>query len=119
MVLPIGWLLVAAIAGFGVGLFCKEIKAWVIPVIGSLIDKMNKLVEYLVGGAVFLIKEGRKFYKTAYLFTQEGQKSYRRESDRVEIKETDIPSDLRAIVPEKTNNKEVGVQVLTLAPGAN
>ncbi|MBR8841086.1 MAG: hypothetical protein DSM106950_45850 [Stigonema ocellatum SAG 48.90 = DSM 106950] len=50
----------------------------------------------LLGGAVFLIKEGRKFYKTAYLFTQEGQKSYRRESDRVEIKETDIPSDLPA-----------------------
>ncbi|NMG22698.1 hypothetical protein [Brasilonema bromeliae] len=113
---PISWLIIGAIIGAGTVVFWDRIKDWATRVMGFLLDQMNKLVEFLVGGVVFLIKEGKKYYKKLYLYTRdkESQKPYRRESDKVEIKEADIPSDLRDIVPEKTNNEETGLQVATL-----
>lgn len=119
MAFPLGWFLVGLLIGVATTIYWERLKEWAIPVISYLADKMNKLVEVLLGGAVFFIREGRKFFKTAYLYTLENQKPYRRQSDRVEIKESDIPSDLRNMIPQKTSIEDQGLQTLTLTQGTN
>jgi hypothetical protein len=83
-------------AGFAVGYFWDDIKAWVIRAIKYIIDQINRAINAIADAIVSLVKVGQRVYRRVEVFTMNiFSKAIKRFSEQEEVLLDDIPEDLR------------------------
>lgn len=103
---PFTWIILAAFVGCAVGYFWDEIKVWATRVIGYILDAIIFAIEVTSDAIVYLVKEGRRFYKRVEVFVRNTVSgSYRKEYRQQEVPEYDIPDELKEQLEVKSRVK--------------
>ena len=92
----IAGILAVAAAGTLAYVFREELKEWAQKVIRQILDGINKSIYIATQSIVYLIKEGRKYYKQVRTYLKDRRTGeYELESKRQKIDPEDIPKDLK------------------------
>ena len=100
---PITWIVVIGgtfLLGAAVGYFWDNIKTWLTRVTKNLLDAIDKAIDVLSDAMVFLVREGKRFYKRVEIYVRNKiNKSTGKNRgilyEQEEIAEFDIPEDLK------------------------
>lgn len=92
----IAGILAVAAAGTLAYVFREELKEWAQKVIRQILDGINKAIYITSQSIVYLIKEGRRYYKEVRTYLKNRRTGeYELESRRQKIDPEDIPEDLK------------------------
>ncbi|TAG86216.1 MAG: hypothetical protein EAZ09_19595 [Oscillatoriales cyanobacterium] len=101
---PITWTIIIGsfLGGAAVGYFWDEISAWFTRVIGYILDQINRAIEVTSDAIVYLVKQGKRYYKRVEVFARNiYSKVTRLLSEQEEISQYDIPEDLNNQLEQK------------------
>lgn len=89
------WAVAAGIAGFAVGYFWDEIKAWATQAVRAILNGINWAVEVTSDALTYLVRQGTRIYKKVEVYVKNvASGGIRREYRQELIPETEIPGDI-------------------------
>lgn len=100
------WQIVAVLIGVVAGglliTFWDEIKAWADRVLGSILDSIDRTVEVVSDGVVYLIKKGYEYYKEIEIFLKNRRTGqYEEVRQRVQIPSSQMPPEVKKQLDER------------------
>ncbi|MDJ0615167.1 MAG: hypothetical protein QNJ63_00110 [Calothrix sp. MO_192.B10] len=103
---PISWIIIGLFAGFAVGVFWDEIKAWATRVLGYILDAVNRAIEVTSDAIVYLVKQGTRIYKRIEVYVRNVNSGGTRiEYRQEEVSPYEIPDDIQAQLERKQKLK--------------
>lgn len=94
------------LAGAAIGYFWDEILAWAERAVKAILDAINYAIEVTTKAIIYLVKQGRRYYKRAEVYARNiYTKITRLLSGQEEIAAEDIPEELSAELEYKTKVK--------------
>lgn len=100
------WAILGGLAGFGLGYFWDEIKAWATRVIKKILDGINYAIEVTSKAIVYLVQEGLRYYKRVEIYVRNIRTGNTRLlSERQEISESEIPDEILDELTYKAHKK--------------
>ena len=96
----------SVVAGAAVGYFWEEIEAWAERAVKAILDAINSAIEVTSRAIIYLLKEGRRYYKRAEVYSRNiYNKKTRLLYKQEEIADVDIPEDVLKELDEKQKLK--------------